>query len=111
MSAREDAANFGAKLLTARYCSGVNAGQPYCSSLLVDLESAKVIVRLNEEATRVSQHFGVLTIGFSSCASVERPVAQDVSRYDDVDVTYSFLLTVDCVVMVAAGSRRAYARV
>ncbi|KZV48327.1 hypothetical protein F511_41821 [Dorcoceras hygrometricum] len=24
---------------------------------------------MNEEVTRVSQHFGVLTIGFSSCAS------------------------------------------
>ncbi|KZV19692.1 hypothetical protein F511_41882 [Dorcoceras hygrometricum] len=29
-------------------------------------------VRMNEEVTRVSQHFGVLTIGFSSCACVER---------------------------------------
>ncbi|KZV39413.1 hypothetical protein F511_33970 [Dorcoceras hygrometricum] len=27
---------------------------------------------MNEEATRVSQHFGVLTTGFSSCASEER---------------------------------------
>ncbi|KZV46820.1 hypothetical protein F511_19838 [Dorcoceras hygrometricum] len=34
---------FGAKLLTVRYCSGVNAGQPYCSSLLVELESAEVM--------------------------------------------------------------------
>ncbi|KZV20328.1 hypothetical protein F511_42754 [Dorcoceras hygrometricum] len=35
-------ANFGAKLLTARYCSKVNGGQPYCSSLLVDFESAEM---------------------------------------------------------------------
>ncbi|KZV39414.1 hypothetical protein F511_33971 [Dorcoceras hygrometricum] len=27
---------------------------------------------MNEEATRVSQHFGVLTTGFSSCVSEER---------------------------------------
>ncbi|KZV23857.1 translation initiation factor eIF-2B subunit delta [Dorcoceras hygrometricum] len=39
---------------------------------------------MNEEVTRVSQHFGVLTIGFSSCASGGRSA------------------DVDCVVMFAA---------
>ncbi|KZV34185.1 hypothetical protein F511_35920 [Dorcoceras hygrometricum] len=37
--------------------------------LLVDVACS---VRLSEEATRVSQHFGVLTIEFSSCACVKR---------------------------------------
>ncbi|KZV42745.1 hypothetical protein F511_29790 [Dorcoceras hygrometricum] len=72
--------------------------------LLVDIAFS---VRLNEEATRVSQHFGV-SIGFSSCACVERSAdslrnqSQELYRYDDVGVTYSLLLVVDCVVMVAA---------
>ncbi|KZV34246.1 hypothetical protein F511_21731 [Dorcoceras hygrometricum] len=37
-----DRSDFDAKLLAVRFCSGVNAGQPYCSSLLMDLESAEV---------------------------------------------------------------------
>ncbi|KZV35389.1 hypothetical protein F511_36865 [Dorcoceras hygrometricum] len=43
-----------------------------------------ISARMNEEVTRVSQHFGVLTIGFSSCDSGRRSA------------------NVDCVVMVAA---------
>ncbi|KZV30292.1 hypothetical protein F511_24422 [Dorcoceras hygrometricum] len=57
--------------------------------LLVDIAFS---ARLSEETTRVSQHFGVLTIGFSSCAFVEELVARAVDRYDDVSVTHSLLL-------------------
>ncbi|KZV42908.1 alcohol dehydrogenase-like 6 [Dorcoceras hygrometricum] len=67
-------------------------------SLLVDIAFSVI---LNEKATHVSQHFGVLTIGFSSFAC-EESVARAVNRYDDVDMTYSLLLVVDCVVMVTA---------
>ncbi|KZV26001.1 putative glycosyltransferase [Dorcoceras hygrometricum] len=42
------------------------------SSLRLLLVDVACSVRLNEEATRVSQHFGVLTIEFSSCACVKR---------------------------------------
>ncbi|KZV43246.1 putative serine/threonine-protein kinase NAK [Dorcoceras hygrometricum] len=48
--------------------------------LLVDIACS---VRLSEEATRVSQHFGVLTIEFSSCACVKRSadgVAADFTK-------------------------------
>ncbi|KZV45752.1 transcription-repair coupling factor [Dorcoceras hygrometricum] len=58
--------------------------------------------RLSEEATRVSQHFGVFTIGFSSCAFVEELVARAVDRYDDVSMAHSLLLVVSCVLLVAA---------
>ncbi|KZV49428.1 hypothetical protein F511_37655 [Dorcoceras hygrometricum] len=67
--------------------------------LLVDIAFS---ARLSEEGTRVSQHFGVLTIGFSSCAFVEELVARAVDRYDDVSVTHSLLLVVSCVLLVAA---------
>ncbi|KZV32663.1 receptor-like protein 12 [Dorcoceras hygrometricum] len=49
--------------------------------LLVDFAFS---ARLSEEVTRVSQHCGVLTIGFSSCAFVEKLVARAVDRYDDI---------------------------
>ncbi|KZV16829.1 hypothetical protein F511_40628 [Dorcoceras hygrometricum] len=42
------------------------------SSLRLLLVDVACSVRLSEEATRVSQHFGVLTIEFSSCACVKR---------------------------------------
>ncbi|KZV44003.1 hypothetical protein F511_28088 [Dorcoceras hygrometricum] len=41
--------------------------------------------------------------GFSrGDVSVTHEVARAIDRYDDVGVTYSLLLVVDCVVMVAA---------
>ncbi|KZV44643.1 F-box protein [Dorcoceras hygrometricum] len=49
--------------------------------------------RLSEEVTRVSQHFGVLTIGFSSCAFVEELVARDVDRYDDSNAIVGVVTT------------------
>ncbi|KZV43739.1 hypothetical protein F511_43362 [Dorcoceras hygrometricum] len=42
------------------------------SSLRLLLVDVACSVRLSEEATRVSQHFGVLTIEFSSCDCVKR---------------------------------------
>ncbi|KZV16172.1 hypothetical protein F511_37385 [Dorcoceras hygrometricum] len=36
-----DRSDFDAKLLAVRFCSEVNAGQPYCSSLLMELEAAE----------------------------------------------------------------------
>ncbi|KZV16832.1 pentatricopeptide repeat-containing protein-like [Dorcoceras hygrometricum] len=75
-----DRSDFDAKLLAVRLCSGVNAGQPYCSSLLVELESAEEIDQL----------------------MVVESVARAIDRYDDVGVTYSLLLVVVCVAMVAA---------
>ncbi|KZV37665.1 hypothetical protein F511_37593 [Dorcoceras hygrometricum] len=66
--------------------------------LLVDIAFS---ARLSEEATRVSQHFGVLTMDSSSCAFVVGVSRRAVDRYDDVSVMYSLLLVV-CVAMVAA---------
>ncbi|KZV58182.1 hypothetical protein F511_36428 [Dorcoceras hygrometricum] len=79
-----DRSDFDAKLLAARFCSGVNAGQPYCSSLLVELESAEEIDQL----------------------MVVESVARAIDRYDDVGVTYSLLLVVVCVAMVPADQQQ-----
>ncbi|KZV24007.1 protein NETWORKED 1D [Dorcoceras hygrometricum] len=50
--------------------------------------------RLSEEATRVSQRFGRLTINFSRCVCVERSAdgLRAADRYDGVGVTYYLLL-------------------
>ncbi|KZV31030.1 hypothetical protein F511_05108 [Dorcoceras hygrometricum] len=47
--------------------------------LLADIARS---VRLSEEVTRVSQHFGVLTIEFSRW--LVESVASAIDRYDDV---------------------------
>ncbi|KZV50282.1 hypothetical protein F511_38997 [Dorcoceras hygrometricum] len=70
----------------------------FCFELKLLLVDIAFSARLSEEGTRVSQHFGVLTIGFSSCAFVEELVARAVDRYDDVSVTHSLLL-----VLLSAG--------
>ncbi|KZV40248.1 hypothetical protein F511_26611 [Dorcoceras hygrometricum] len=68
--------------------------------LLVDFAFS---ARLCEEATRVSQRFGMLTINFSRCVCEERSAdgLRAADRYDDVGMTYYLLLI----------SRRAYASV
>ncbi|KZT75860.1 hypothetical protein F511_47116 [Dorcoceras hygrometricum] len=65
--------------------------------LLADIARS---VRLSEEVTRVSQHFGMLTIEFSRW--LVELVARAVDRYDGVSVTYSLLLVALCIAMVAA---------
>ncbi|KZV30882.1 hypothetical protein F511_10816 [Dorcoceras hygrometricum] len=59
--------------------------------LLVDFAFS---ARLCEEATRVSQRFGMLTINFSRCVCEERSAdgLRAADRYDDVGVTYYLLL-------------------
>ncbi|KZV26216.1 hypothetical protein F511_44389 [Dorcoceras hygrometricum] len=59
--------------------------------LLADIARS---VSLSEEVTRVSQHFGVLTIEFSSCACV----------------TYPLLLVAIALFWLLLISRRAYVR-
>ncbi|KZV47372.1 myosin-10 [Dorcoceras hygrometricum] len=56
------------------------------SSLRLLLVDIACNVRLSEEATHVSQHFGVLTIELSSCACMKRSadVRQDGRTLDDV---------------------------
>ncbi|KZV16372.1 hypothetical protein F511_26323 [Dorcoceras hygrometricum] len=59
--------------------------------LLVDFAFS---ARLCEEATRVSQRFGMLTINFSRCVCEERSAdgLRAADRYDDVGMTYYLLL-------------------
>ncbi|KZV54237.1 hypothetical protein F511_33169 [Dorcoceras hygrometricum] len=45
-----------------RYCRGVNTGQPYCSSLLVELESAEIDSDLVIYRTTLVRTFQVVTI-------------------------------------------------
>ncbi|KZV39362.1 hypothetical protein F511_12042 [Dorcoceras hygrometricum] len=80
----------------------VDFGESWQQQVTVARADIAFSARLSEEATRSSQHFGVLTIGFSSCAFVEELVARAVDRYDDVSVTHSLLLVVSCVLLVAA---------
>ncbi|KZV50106.1 pentatricopeptide repeat-containing protein-like [Dorcoceras hygrometricum] len=58
------------------------------SSLRLLLVDVACSVRLSEEATRVSQHFGVLTIEFSSCACVKRSADAGVC-YDVVLISWN----------------------
>ncbi|KZV17311.1 hypothetical protein F511_18252 [Dorcoceras hygrometricum] len=73
--------------------------------LLADITRS---VRLSEEVTRVSQHFGVLTIEFSRY--LVELVALAIDRYDDVGVTYYLLLVVVALGWLLLISRRACAR-
>ncbi|KZV06773.1 pullulanase 1, chloroplastic [Dorcoceras hygrometricum] len=68
--------------------------------------------RKNKVVTRVSQHFGALTIRFSRCACEKRSAdgLRAVDRYDDVGVTYPLLLVVFELYWLLLISRRAYAR-